>query len=257
MTDNLPSSYQPPDDDGFGGSLNSVRVGGSFLNWTDNAHWTDRDGLPPPTPLLGIAVDDLLRMWKDGRPQDITAKPLPDLETLNATIPDAECDRGIDGQPRKWKHAVRVYMVDPATGRTFVYTADTYGAHIAWDQLRENIIVMRGLRGTKCLPLVNLGERPMKTGYGMRSRPHFEIVGWRNPPGDDGKAVSAEPTPQLSGGGSTPPDGASALPSASANATAQPQPKRPVNLGAETLAAMSDVRPLTTSELMNDEIPNS
>jgi hypothetical protein len=268
MTDNLPSSYQPPSsDDGFGdGSFSSIRVGGSFLNWSDHAGWTDRDGMTPRSPVLVVAVDDLARMWKDGKPQDITAKPLPDLETLNATIPDHECDRGLDGQPRKWRHAVRVFLVDPATGRAFVYTADTYGAHIAWEQLREAVIVQRALRGCKCLPLVTLDKRPMKTGYGTRSRPHFEIVGWKTPPSDGEKAVPAEPTPQLSGGSSTPsegvptsPDSASAPPdgaSASPEASANPQPKRPVNVGAETLAAMSDVKPATFAELMNDDIPH-
>jgi hypothetical protein len=124
------------------------------------------------------------------------------------------------------------------------------------------------------MPLVNLAERQMKTSYGLRTRPHFDIVGWKTP-GDDAKAVSAKPTPQLPGPptSETPPVPAStaapaartappraapaaATPTQAPSDTRKPKPKAPVNLTTETLASMADVKPVTSAEVLNDEIPS-
>jgi hypothetical protein len=80
----------------------------------------------------------------------------------------------------------------------------------------------------------------------MRKRPHFEIIGWKTPPGEDNKAVSPKPdTPQLSG-----PTVATPEKSASSPATNSQQ-----KTAEQTLAAMSDVKPLTIGEIVDDEIP--
>jgi len=61
-----------------------------------------------------VKVDEILRMWKEDSPTDITEKPLPDPETLNAQIPVSEWEEGVDGRPRPpWAHYVVVYLVDP------------------------------------------------------------------------------------------------------------------------------------------------
>jgi hypothetical protein len=104
------------------------------------------------------------------------------------------------------------------------------------------------------MPLVNLTERPIKTGFGMRQRPHFEIIGWKTPGGDD-KAIAAKPTTQISGPEAT----AASLPTAppapaTASTSPQRQAKPPVQLSGYTLAAMGDVTPVLLSEELNDEI---
>ena len=43
-------------------------------------------------------------------------------------------------------------------------------------QLEEQIVVMRMLRNENVLPIVRLGKRPMKTEFGMKSRPHLQIT---------------------------------------------------------------------------------
>jgi hypothetical protein len=256
------------DDDGFHGSPNSGRLlKGSYLKWTDANHWIDRDGLAPPSPLLVIAIDEALQRWKDNKADVIRDKPLPDPEELNSTIPTSEWERGNDGQLRKpWAHVVIVYLVNPTTGEIYTYTAPTIGAHIAYDTLNEAVTTMRVLRGTRVLPVVSLSERPMKTNFGMRRRPHFEIIGWKTP-GDDTKAVATKPASQLSGPTlvpqETPP--APTPPAASTPATPSPvsnpaqpyqaKPKPPVKLANETLEAMGNVKPVTTSEILNDELP--
>lgn len=259
MTNDL-TPHEPGgiDDDGFHGSLNPNRLGNNYLKWTAAAHWVDRDGLTPPSPMLAFAIDEALRMWKANRATTIHDKPLPDLEQLNSAIPKSEWERGIDGQLRTpWEHIVIVRLVNLGTGEIYNYTAATTGAHIAYDTLKEQVITMRALRGTRVMPVVNLTERPMKTSYGMGRRPHFEIIDWKTP-GDDAKAVPAKPaTPQLSGPAVAPVETTPAAPTAPSN-PAQPhqaKPKPPVKIASETLDTMSDVKPVTMGEIINDEVP--
>jgi hypothetical protein len=274
MTKDL-TLHEPEADDGFSGSSRSGRVGrGSYLKWNDKQHWTDRDGIAAPSPLLVIAVNEILRRWKENAAGDIVDKPLPDPDELNAAIPVKEWEEGLDGKPRPpWAHTVIVYLVSLDTGETYTYAASTGGAHIAYDALKESVITMRALRGTKCMPLVNLGERPMKMKFGMGVRPHFEIIGWRTP-GEDANAIPVQPAaPQLSGpaAAETPPAPTTALP-AQSNITSgrvesgpvQPQakpqprhakPKPPVNVISATLTAMGDVKPVSSNEVLDDDIP--
>jgi hypothetical protein len=258
MTSDLtPRESETINDDGFSGSLNSGRLlKGTFLKWTDAAHWLDRDGLTPPSPMLVIAINEVLQKWKNGKAEVIGDKPLPDPEQLNSAIPKSEWERGNDNQLRKpWAHVVIVYLVDLGTGGFFTYASATVGGHIAYDALKEAVITMRALRGTRVMPFVNLGERPMKTAFGMRRRPCFEIVGWKAP-GDDTNAVSVKPViPQLSGPVAAAASPPTPNPSSGPTESQQAKPKPPVNLAAETLGAMGDVKPVTSEEILNDEIP--
>jgi hypothetical protein len=112
--------------------------------------------------------------------------------------------------------------------------------------------------------LANLSERPMKKRYGMGLRPHFEIIGWKTP-GGDANAILVQPAaPQLAGpaAAETPPASNTAPASAESN-PAQPKPevrqakpKPAVNVTSETLTVMSDVKPVSTNELLDDEIPS-
>jgi hypothetical protein len=155
--------------------------------------------------------------------------------------------------------------VNIATGEFFTYASPTRGAHIAYEALKEAVITIRALRCTRVMPVVNLAERPMKTKFGMKRRPHFEIIGWKTP-GDDAKAGPDQAaTPQLAGPAvaakETPPASTAAASPATTSPTSNPvesyeaKPKPPVNLARETLTAMGDVKPMTMSEVLDDEIP--
>jgi hypothetical protein len=256
MANDLTFQEEPEADDGFHGSLNSGRLNtGNYLKWTKETGWRDRDGLTPPSPMLVLAVDEALQRWKDNKPDHIRDKPLPDTEQLNSAISQTEWERGIDGKLRKpWAHIVIVCLVDLRTGVLYKYTSPTTGAHIAYDALRESVITMRALRGTRVMPLVNLDERPMKTQFGMGRRPHFGITGWKAP-GDDTKAVPAKPaTPQLTGPVAASPETQPA-PAPTSTSPYQAKPKPPVSLTSETLNAMSDAEPVTTEEILDDSVP--
>src|ERR1700730_15543534 len=117
------TSAPPPEDDGYGGSLQAGRlVKGTFARWTDSAGWHDRDGMPLPSPMLAISVIECLQRWSDKKADTITEKPLPDPEVLNAPIPESEWELDLNGKPKPpWAHTVGVYLVDPATGHIYTY----------------------------------------------------------------------------------------------------------------------------------------
>jgi hypothetical protein len=244
------------EDDGFSGSIASGRVlKGTLLKWTDSTGWVDRDGLAPGQPLLVIAINEILQRWKDNKPEVIPDKPLPDPEDLNAAIPLSEWEKGIDGKPRPpWAKYIVVYLVDLGNGAFYTFTTSTTGGRMAFDHLRESVITMRAFRGTKCMPVVNLTDKPFKTSFGLRKRPFFDIIGWRTPGGET-PAVANKPTPQIQG-----PAAGTQVPQATpAPATAPPkqarQPKQPVSLSDYTLAVMGEPAPVTMGEELDDEIP--
>ena len=173
-----------------------------------------RRRLRPAVGDVDPAIKEVLQKWKDGKPEVITALPLPDPDDLNAAIPTKEWEIGMDGQPQKpWAHCVVVYGVDVKGGGTFTFISPTIGAHIAVDQLNEAVVTMRMLKGMQVMPMVRLSERPMKTKYGLKSRPHFEVIDWRSP--SNGAALPPAPPPLQ-------------LPNeAAAPATAEPAPAQP------------------------------
>ena len=108
------------DDDGFGGSIaNSRFIRGQILRWSDTGGWSDRDGLRPPEELLVLACNEGLQRWKGKKAESITTKPLPYSKELNASVPVAEWEPGIDGKLKPpWAHVAIVYLIDPRTAGT-------------------------------------------------------------------------------------------------------------------------------------------
>lgn len=167
--------------DGFNGSLSTDRtIRGMQLSWNDSLHWRTRDEQKPPAKLLVVGADNILQRWSGGKAEVIRDKPLPNPDDLNAGIPVSEWEKGVDGLPRPpWADTAVVYFICPLVGCFYTFVSSTTGARIAVDNLRESVAGMRMLRGDNVLPVVTLTERPMKTRFGTKSRPAFDIVDWR------------------------------------------------------------------------------
>jgi hypothetical protein len=261
-------------DDGFSDPPNTLKSRGSnYLRWDDDHGWRDRDGVPPKGALIVVRIGECIMRWAEKQQTLITHKPLPDIDELNKAVPTKEWSVGFSGQPEPpYKAAVFVLAVDPENGATYRYVHHTVGARIAFDDLREATAVMRHLRGEQVYPVVTLGERPMKKRGGVwGKRPHFEIVDWKSPGGDEGgQALPAPTTPQLAAPAesSTPPatEPVAKEPRSHpipAPTTKPPSAKRPVTVSAYTKATltgtvqvpgMTDVKPPTTEELLNDSL---
>jgi hypothetical protein len=243
------------DDDGFGGSIaNSRFIRGQILRWSDTGGWSDRDGLRPPEELLVLACHEALRRWKGKRAESITAKPLPDPKELNAAIPVTEWELGIDSKPRPpWEHVAIVHLIEPHTAGMFTYVNSTIGAHIAWDLLREKVRTMRVLRGERVLALVKLSARPMKTtNFGMRTRPEFEIAGWRVLGGGSGNVGGGSGQKAIEGPKAVencPPE---TPPAESRPAKSRPAQTKPLAAADATLSTMEEVSSPPLSEDMDD-----
>lgn len=236
------------EDDGFSGPVsNDERViKGTLLKWNETQGWPDRDGLRPPEHMFVVAVDEVLQMWKDGKAETKKEKPLPDENLLNESIPKSGWERGLNGQPRPpWARYWVVYLIDPATGGRYTYLNCTLGARIAVnDRLRENVIIMRSLRGADVVPLVKLTHAPMETNFGLKHRPEFRIVSWHDPRGPGG--LLGKPNEPVDGNGSTTPQ---------ITGPTSPPTSTPAAEAASTIGAMGSVSKPTTGEAVDDNIP--
>ena len=211
-------------------------VRGTFARWTETTGWVDRDGLPLPEMVFVIGYTTVLQRWKDQKAEVITAHPLPDPKQLNATIPDRGMGVG-PGRPAApaMELTFVIYMIDLKTGAIFTYANSTAAQSSPTTQLEEQIGVMRLLRGEHVLPIVRLEKRPMKTQFGMKSRPHLQIIEWRTPGGGGPKLAPQPPSPQLSG-----PATAVAPVTAPAH---RPDCTAPISTAAATAAAAHQLRP--------------
>lgn len=130
---------------------------------------------------------------------------------------------------------------------------------------------MRALRGVRVVPVVKLTHRPMKTSFGMKHRPEFEIVGWKRLGGEGGDALPGSPPKQLTipvaaptqkpeqptseePKPETPASDPKPKPEPAPASDPKPQPKAS-SVADATLAALEEVSMPTLSEELGDSIP--
>lgn len=171
-------------DDDFGAPAADDRIIQGVLAKCVDGNWHDRDKRPVPSKLLALKTFTIVQLWRNQKPEqtiDGRVSSLPDVDELNAKIPEREWEKGIDGKPRPpWQRQEVVYLLDEATAQKFTFASGTIGAQIAVEELRDRVLWMRQLRGRKVLPIVELTNKPMKTRHGgSKLRPHFAIAEWR------------------------------------------------------------------------------
>jgi hypothetical protein len=134
----------PSGDGGLPLSLSGNRVSrGTPARWTETTGWRDRDGLPIPDTLLVIGYTTVLRRWQNKKTFYITEHPLPDPDELNAAIPVAEWENGLDGKPSKpWKTTYVIYMVDVKMTGGLV--------HLRARHLRRQALLRAAGRSNRC-----------------------------------------------------------------------------------------------------------
>ena len=165
----------------------------------------------------------------------------------------------MDGRPRKpWALTYVIYMVNLKNGALFTYANSTFGAMLCYTQLEEQVAVMRMLRGEHVYPIANLDRRPMKTSFGIKTRPHLEIIDWRAPKGGDGSLVASSSTPQLPPAAAMAaiPEAPTATPSTAPSSAASSTvpgfrlPAEDSNKASTVLDNTKPVKPVTVGELM-------
>jgi hypothetical protein len=177
--------FESYDDAVEGGDAQQTSGGvikGMLLKFTNEAVWVTREGqeLCPDLELVAVDIARVVQRWKDQEPvETIILEPgqkFPDIEHLNAGVPQSEWVKGPDGTlrgPYQAQHIV--YLLDPATMDRYCFPTGTAGGHICVRDLADRTRWMRRFRGAHVYPVVTLSDTFMKTRYGGRQRPHFLI----------------------------------------------------------------------------------
>jgi hypothetical protein len=188
-------------DDGY----DDQPIKGPILKCVDG-RWSVRDGtdLKDGEPFLcrGTAVGN--QRFIDNVSELILkqpGQPLDDPEDLNREIPKDEWEEGLDGKPRPpWQRVYLVYLIRKHDASDMTFINGTSGARIAFNKLTSQIHNKRVLWGVDVAPIVKLSSKPMRTGFGTKMRPDFEIIEFREIRGGGGSAPQIEPPKGGSGG---------------------------------------------------------
>ena len=152
--------------------------------------------MPPPETMIVIAVDEALQKWQGKKPVEVIRdKPLPDVNTLNEATDKNTWEIGLDNKPKPpWVHSYLVVLARSGDGD------DLTAAKICAGRGHHYACVAGSPRRAGG----ELTHRPMKTFVGMKQRPEFEIVDWRQLGGDSGSsgrpAIAAVPGAEVQAG---------------------------------------------------------
>jgi hypothetical protein len=180
-------------------------IQGVHTKFTNEAAWIRNDSgdeLPAGLELIVLEILRVVVKWGEDRPIDEETRILapgerwPDIAALNDASPKSEWREGPDGKMHgPWMAQRYVYMVDPQTMTRFTWPTSTTGGRICIDDIVDRTKLTRKYRGAHVFPVVTLGNVFMKTRFGGRQRPTFEVVRWI--PLGDGGALPAPDLPKL------------------------------------------------------------
>jgi hypothetical protein len=199
--------------DGFAGFEDEVEgatqpesrgvIRGTCIKFSNEATWVTSDGeeLSSELELIVVDIGRVVQRWKNGQPiETILLAPgqkYPDVNELNAAVPQEEWEEGPDGKPRgPYQAQSIVYLLNGETMDRYTFPTGTTGGAIAVRDLVDRTNWMRRFRGPDVFPVVALADVFMRTRFGGRQRPHFDIKRWVKF-GDDGTALPAADTPLL------------------------------------------------------------
>jgi hypothetical protein len=189
--------------EGFGSPEDRL-IQGDLVKFTNQATWVTRGGqeLSGNLEFVAVSVIRVVQKWKDGRPIETRVlgpgEKLPNLEELNAAVPQSEWRVGPDGKLRgPWEAQFLVYLLNPDTAERFTFATGTIGGGIAVRDLSYSVSWKRKFCGEQVYAVVSLSAVPWKTRWPTRLRPHFVNKGWKGL-SSDGALPPTEP-PALSG----------------------------------------------------------
>jgi hypothetical protein len=175
-------------------------IQGEIIKYVDGRGWTTKEGnaLAENLELIALSTRQVLQRWGQQMPVEtvfaVPGETLPDVDDLNAKIPEEEWEVGLNGERKPpWVRQYIVYLLNPRDAACFTYINGTAGARVATESLSSKVVRMRQLQGARVLPVVTLGSAPMKTKFGVKRRPEFVVTDWR---GFSPSAIPAGPAPK-------------------------------------------------------------
>jgi hypothetical protein len=199
--------------DGFQGFEDAVEgadspanrlIQGQLVKFTNQSTYVAGGGeeLSDKVELVAVNVTRVVQKWGDGQPiETIVLEPgqkFPDVEKLNASVPQSEWREGPDGKLHgPWQAQYLVYLLNPNTVERYTYATGTTGGGIAVRDLVDRTQWMRKFRGENVYAVVSPSNTFMNTRFGGRQRPHFVIKRWVALGGES--ALPATEQPALTG----------------------------------------------------------
>jgi hypothetical protein len=161
--------------------------GGPLVRFTNQATWTcNGEPLPAGREYVGVDIAREVIKWPPGDdrggPIDRIVlgpnEPYPDIKQLNTRTPRTEWRVDLNGElVGPWVAQHILYMVDTVTTERLVFPTGTVGGAIAIKRLRQCVMDRRAICGASNLvAMFTLGDANMRTAYGPRRRPHFNVV---------------------------------------------------------------------------------
>jgi hypothetical protein len=132
--------------------------------------------------------------WKSGLPDQHKITRTGQTHPWREDLDDddkTEWELGIGGLPSDpWRDTRYVYLINLRSGKTYTFVSDTVGGRQAVGELKDAIMTVRQAQ-PNALPVVQLATGTMKTKYGLRPKPDFKIIDWRNPGSDQAQQQSS------------------------------------------------------------------
>jgi len=156
---------------------------GSSIKFDNGAYFIGREKtlIQPDRQFVAIDVREGWLFLKKDCPAeyDMRAVGGPKPPRPNSFSDPSEWPDGLDGNPADpWRYAKFLYLLDPLSAEVFTFTSSTTGGRIGISDLSSQIQLMRNTR-PGAVPIVELQSRQMKTKFGMKPRPFFQVAGWR------------------------------------------------------------------------------
>jgi len=149
---------------------------------------TGREKTPRPAGKQDIVIghaEAWRRLEAGAKPQWLKRQP-GEPKPPQPFVPEDEFVTDLSGKKvNPWRYVHYIYLLDAKTGTVATFVTDSVGGAMAVDELSQQIIAMQRFRGTAAVPVVELKVVPFRTRFGVKKRPHFEILGWRTAGGGD------------------------------------------------------------------------
>ena len=154
---------------------------GDAIKFRDGRYYIGKSEKPAPEDFR-LAVIDVVSAWvrwEDGKPAEQIEQTPDKVVTRDMLGHDNEdeWEDGINGPRDPWQDTRYLYLIDPKTAISYTFVTTTIGGKGAIRTLAAQIERVQRVQ-PGALPFIQLRFADMKTQWGSKAKPFFEVVGW-------------------------------------------------------------------------------
>jgi hypothetical protein len=160
----------------------SSSIVGTMMKFTEGQYRINKDQtVPIGTRLVAKTVVTAWVHWVDQKPVEHRVTQPGQSHPLRVDLPDQDetaWPPGLNQEPSDpWRDTRYLHLIDQKTGADYTFVTDGVGGRQGIADLKSAIANVRNAHPA-ALPIIALGSVPMKTKFGIRSRPQFNVVEW-------------------------------------------------------------------------------